>query len=478
MSLKNNALSGVEWTTTSMIIVTMLQFLQLAVLARFLNPSDFGLMAILMVIIGFSQAFMDMGVSSAIIQKQNVTNSQLSSLYWLNIFSGVLLTLVVISISPIISNIYQQPRITNLLILLSSTFIIVAIGNQYRILCQKKLQFNEMAKIDIISAFISFFVAIYFAYNNWGVYTLVFAMLSQALVSSLLFLYIGLKHHHIPSFTYKHHELKDFYSFGLFQMGERSVNYISANIDKLLIGKMIDLQFVGFYNMAWQLVIFPLAKINPIVNKVAFPIYAKIQNDKEALNKYYNLSVKALSLITIPVLAFLAFFSTDIVLIVFGEGWKQTATLVTVLAFVGILKALGNPGGALILALGHANVGFWWNIFWALSVSITLYVTLIYFPTIEAVAFSLLGLSFSVGMIWHILIAKIGQVRYWGISLHFFKVTVVTTTISFISYFSVYYLEIKMPIFRVLLAGLICLILYTPYLLIIEKPLLKQLKKD
>lgn len=461
-----------------MVIVTILQFLQLAILARFLDPSDFGLMAILMVIIGFSQAFMDMGVSSAIIQRQNITHSQLSSLYWLNIFSGVVLAFIIIAISPILSNIYNEPKIKELLVLLSSIFIIVAIGNQYRILCQKKLQFNVMAKIDIISGIISFLVAIYLAYNNWGIHTLIFTMLSQALVSSILFLYIGLKYHHIPSFTYKQHELKGFYSFGLFQMGERSVNYISANIDKMLIGKMIGLQFTGFYNMAWQLVIFPLSKINPIVNKVAFPIYAKIQNDKEALNEYYNLSVKALSLITIPILAFLAFFSIDIVVIMFGEGWIQTATLVTILAFVGILKALGNPGGALILALGHANVGFWWNIFWALSVSITLYVTLIYFPTTEAVAFSLLGLSISVGMIWHILIAKIGQVNYGGIVLHFIKVTLVATIISFISYFSVSYLEIEKPILRVLLASIICLILYTPYLLIIEKPLINKLKRN
>jgi O-antigen/teichoic acid export membrane protein len=478
MSLKNSAISGVKWTTVSMVIVTILQLLQLSVLARYLEPTDFGLMAILMVVIGFSQAFMDMGISNAIIHYKNITHSQLSSLYWLNILAGMLLAIIVISLSPIISLFYEEPRITGLLIALSSVFIIVSLGNQYRILCQKNLLFNLMAKIEIVTAIFSFLIAIYFAYAGSGVYALVFAMLTQAGVSSALYLYVGLKYHHIPSFTYNHKELKGFYSFGIFQMGESSLNYLSANIDKILIGKMVGMQAVGFYNMAWQLIIFPLAKINPIVNKVAFPVYAKIQDNTQILNRYYSLSVKTLSLLTVPILVFLSFFSVDVVLIVFGEGWEKTATLVTVLAFIGVGKALGNPGGALLLSLGRADVGFWWNLFWGACVSITLYLVLLFFPSAEAVAFALLGLNFTVGMIWHILIAKIGRVSYLSIFLHFVKVIVVTLIIAGIALLSVNYFNLETPIFRVMLAGMICLTLYVPYLLVVEKSLLKSFKKD
>ncbi|URQ99026.1 MOP flippase family protein [Pseudoalteromonas sp. SCSIO 43095] len=478
MSLKSSAISGVKWTTTSMVIVTILQLLQLSILARYLDPTDFGLMAILMVVIGFSQAFMDMGVSNAIIHRQKISNSQLSSLYWLNIISGTLLALLVIVLAPLIASFYEEARLNNLLIILSSVFIIVSLGNQYRILCQKELLFNLMAKIEVVTASLSFIVAVYFAYSGWGVYALVFSMLTQALTSSILFLYVGLKNHHVPTFSYKHSEMKGFYSFGLFQMGEKSVNYISANIDKLLIGKMVGFQAVGFYNMAWQLIIFPLAKINPVVNKVAFPVYAKVQNDPKALNRYYSLSVKILSLLTVPILAFLSFFANDVVLIVFGKGWEQTALLVTVLAFVGIGKALGNPGGALILALGRADVGFWWNVFWASTVSVTLFIVLSYFQTVEAVAFTLLALSVTVGVIWHVLIAKIGRISYLGIFLHFSKVVVVTITIAWFAKQSVHFAQLEAPILRILLAGVVCFMLYAPYLFLVEKPLFKSFKKD
>ena len=92
---------------------------QLMILARYLTPSDFGIMAILLVVIGFSQAFMDMGISNGIIQRQNITHSQLSSLYWLNVLSGIVVALLVIFIAPLLAIFYQEPRLNELLILVS-----------------------------------------------------------------------------------------------------------------------------------------------------------------------------------------------------------------------------------------------------------------------------------------------------------------------------------------------------------------------
>ena len=95
MSLRNEAISGVKWTTVSSVIVAVLHLLQLSILARFLEPSDFGLMALVMVVIGFSQAFLDMGISAAIIHKQEITKDQLSTLYWTNLLAGFILFVII-----------------------------------------------------------------------------------------------------------------------------------------------------------------------------------------------------------------------------------------------------------------------------------------------------------------------------------------------------------------------------------------------
>jgi O-antigen/teichoic acid export membrane protein len=476
VTLKKQALGGVRWTTASMMIVTVLQFAQLSILTRFLDPADFGLMAVMMVVIGFSQAFQDMGISHAIIQRQEISHIQLSSLYWLNIAAGVLLCLIVLAISPVVADFFDEPRITGLMAVLSSVFILVAVGNQYRVLCQKALDFRTMEIINVIAAAAALAVAIFFAVGGFGVLTLVYAMLTQAGLASLMFLWVGLRRYHKPSFVYRHSELKGFYGFGLYQMGERSINYISANADKLLIGKLVGMNVTGFYNLAWQLIIFPLSKINPIVNKVAFPVYSKVQHDSAALNRYYTFSVKALSIVTMPLLAFLLFFSHEVVRIVFGEGWSATAELLPALALVGILKALGNPGGAIILALGRADVGFWWNVVWAISIVSALTVGLLLSPSAHTAVYILLGLSVTFGMCWHVLIARIAKVDYGPIAKHFLKLFAVVMAIGWLGSWVVEMTGLNNALVRVVIGGIVCGLTYATYLFLYEKQMFQMLK--
>lgn len=478
MTLKKQALGGVKWTSASMFIVTALQFVQMAVLARFLDPADFGLMAVMMVVIGFSQAFQDMGISNAIIQRQNITHTQLSSLYWLNIAAGATLSLIVLAISPLAAMFFDEPRITGLMAILSSVFVLVAIGNQYRVLCQKELNFRTMEAINVVAAIVALIVAITLAVKGYGVLTLVIAMLTQAGLASVLFLWVGLTRYHKPSLVYRHSELRGFYGFGLYQMGERSVNYISANADKLLIGKLVGMNATGFYNLAWQLIIFPLSKINPIVNKVAFPVYSKVQNDPVLLNRYYTFNVKALSTVTMPLLAFLLFFSNEVVRVVFGEGWNATAELLPALALVGIIKALGNPGGAIILALGRADVGFWWNIFWAISIVAGLTLGLMTSPSAHTAVYVLLGLSLSVGMIWHVLIAKVAKVEYGPVTKHFLKLFVVVMGIGWLGSLLTDLMNLTNPLLRILVGGFSCALFYGLFLYLFEKPMFQMLRRN
>lgn len=477
MSLESKAIAGVKWSTVSMVAVTFLQLGQLTVLARYIAPEEFGLMAIIMVVISFSQSFMDMGISNAIIQRRTITHTQLSSLYWLNIFSGIILFTILFCITPLIVNFYNEPSIKEPLWILSTIFIIMSTGSQYKTLCQKELQFNYIAKIELTANSLAFVVAVTSAIKNMGIYSIIYGYLTQASIMSALYIFIGIKKHHIPSLTYKHGDLKGFYSFGLYQMGTRAINFLSANIDKILIGKMLGMQQVGFYNMAWQLIIFPLSKINPVVNNVAFPLYSKIQGDKESLRNYYSITVRGLSLITVPILAFLFFFSEDVVLVAFGEGWKVTANLVTILSMVGILKALANPGGAILLAKGYVRIDFWWNIAWSIILASAIYLTLKFSVKVEAVAWSVLIVSLSFGIIWHFIISKFGEIKYSSIIFHFIKIIAICFCIAFFSKFAADFIGLANAICRLTIAVVICLALYAIYLVLFEKQILMNIRK-
>lgn len=362
MNLQKQTVSGLKWTGLSTSIVSLLQLLSLAVLSHFLSPQDFGLIAVVMVVIGFCQTFMDMGISNAIIHRQNISHAQLSSLYWLNIFSGFVLTLIVILAAPWVSAFYGMPEMTTLLYILAPIFIITAAGNQYRILCQKELQFKRMAIAEISAALASFIVSVILAVLNYGVYSLIGGVLVQAALSTILFLYFGLKHHHCPHLIYRHSDVKSYLSFGLFQMGEKSVNYFNSQFDILLIGKILGAEATGIYFIAKSIAMRLFQIIAMIATKVTVPMMAKIQNEPEMLQYIYHKTIHYISLCVFPLFIALSLTAAPIIQLAFGAQWEAATPVLQLLCFLFLIRATDNPLGSLLIAKGRADLGFYWNL--------------------------------------------------------------------------------------------------------------------
>lgn len=359
MSLREDASSGVKWTTLSSLTNTIIQFLLVIVLARLLNPTDFGLVAIVNIVIGFAQLFSDAGISAAIIHHRHVSSEQLSSLYWLNIFSGVILFGILILISPIAALFFDDPRLTKLFYLASLNFLIIPIGQQFQILFQKELDFDSITKIEMSSNLFGAIIALLTAFFNLGAASIIIGQISKVSLSSFLLLKKGIKKHK-PQFIFSLSNIKGFIGFGLYQMGQKSLNYFYSRIDQLLIGKLLGPTDLGYYNLAFNLVIQPISRINPIVNRVAFPVYAKIQHDSKKLKSGYFETIKYLTLINFPLLVGIAVVAKSFVLIFYGEKWEPSIILIQILAIVALIRSMGNPVGSLLLAKGRADLGFKW----------------------------------------------------------------------------------------------------------------------
>lgn len=360
MSLQKSAASGIKWTTVSSITTTALQFIQLAVLARLLSPEDFGLMAMVAVVIGFAAAYADMGISAAIIHRQDATREQLSSLYWLNLLAGLLVYLIVLAVTPAIVALYGEPRISELMPLITLTFLINPLGTQFQLLLQKNLRFRRLALIEISAALVGASVAVVTARFGQGVFALIWGTLSSNATSTVLLLIVGLREWR-PQWHFRSVDLKGYLSFGCYQMGERSVNYFNSTLDQLLIGSLLGAQTLGYYKLAWSLAIQPIGRINSILTRVAFPLFARIQNEPERLQKGFLLVLRMLSIVNAPLLLGLAAVAPLLIAVVFGEQWIPAVPLVQVLAFVTLMRSMGNPVGSLLLAKGRADLGFKWN---------------------------------------------------------------------------------------------------------------------
>jgi len=313
-----------------------------------------------MVVIGFARLFSDMGISNAIIYRQDNTRDELSSLYWINIGLGIIIFGIICIISPLIVSFYHEPRLNNLILMISFIFLITPFGQQFQVLLQRELNFNMLAIVTIIASVINTFTAIVMALYGMGVYSLIWGQLAGSFLHTLLLILWGCRNSR-PSLHFSRRDLKGYLGFGLYQMGERSINYFNANLDYLIIGSLLGATSLGYYTLAYNLILKPLLMINPIITKVAFPVFSKLQNNATMLKTWYLKVLQLLSTVNFPILAGMAVVAPIAIPLALGEKWLPSVVLIQILSVVGILKSIGNPMGSLLLSKGRADLGFKWN---------------------------------------------------------------------------------------------------------------------
>lgn len=361
MTLRRQALKGVTWTGLGAVGVLAAQMTQLVVLARLLRPEDFGLMGMVLIVIGFSQAYADVGVSGALVHHRDVTREELSSLYWLNVMVGVLLFVLLWLSAPLVAGLFHEERLVPLLRGISATFLILPLGKQFEVLLQRDLRFDVLAKQDVVAAAASAILAVTAAMLGAGVWALVLGTMATIVTRTVLLLVAGLGAHR-PALHFRRTDLERFVGFGAYQMGERTVNYIADRLDQFVIGSLLGAVPLGFYTLAYNLTAQPVGRLNPIVTKVAFPIFCRVQDDQARLRRGYMAIVKLLTSVNAPLLLGLVAVAPRLVPSLFGAQWTPSIPLVQVLSLVALYRTIGNPVGSLLLAKGRADLGFNWNV--------------------------------------------------------------------------------------------------------------------
>ena len=361
MSIKEKAISGVKWTSISTAVVAINGLLKISVLTRFLDKSDFGLIAITMFVLGFTELFIDMGLSIAIIHKQNISRKEYSSLYWINFVFSILLCVLIIVATPWIADFYNEPELLKILPLMSVILILSAIGRQFKTIEQKNLNFKRIAIVVISSSVFSLLLAVVLAIKGFGVYSLVYAYLAQYLISNLSFFIIGIKKNQIMlSFSYQ--EAKPFLKIGIFQVGSQMINYFNRNLDILIVGKLFGSEILGGYSLAKQLVNRPTKMINPVLTRVGAPVLAKFQHDISQLKKNYLRLINLVASINLPIYAIMILLASLLVEILYGSQYLDIVILVRILAAAMLVRSILNPVGSLVVATGRTDLEFYRNI--------------------------------------------------------------------------------------------------------------------
>ena len=330
-------------------------------------------MALATVVVGFAQAYADVGMGNAVIHRQDATHRQLSSLYWLNVLAGIAIFCVVQILAPLLAGFWHAPVLEQVTRWCAVIFLIEPLGQQFRLQMEKELHFGLLAAIEIGASMMAITVALYTALHGAGVFALVWGQLAGTTCKAVCLVILGWSKAP-PSFCLEINELKGFLRFGFYQMGERSINFLGFNLDKLLLGSLLGMQALGYYNVAYQLMSKPYLVFNPILTRVAFPVFSRMQDDVARMRKVFLKMISIVALIMFPTYALAIALAKPLLDIKLGSTWQPAVGIFQILAVLGFFYSLGNPLGSLLLAKGRTDIGFYLNLF-----MISLYVPAIWF---------------------------------------------------------------------------------------------------
>jgi len=373
--MANRIVRGLGWTTASSVVRNLVILLQLAILTRFLDRADFGIIAIAHLFVSFTAMFLDMGISVGIIHRLDITNKEYSSLFWLNILFGVALTSGLFALAPFITAGYHSQELTIVVQLICFTIFFSALGTQQRTYCQKKTYFGRLALIEIIGAFIILVVAVVTAIMGYGVYSLAYSTLAGAIFMNVTHLIIGLIKDSRLQFHFSLSETVPFLKIGIYQVGSSILDFLTRELDILIISATLGLEFLGVYNIAKRVPTAIYSFIQPIVGRVFAPLLAEKQGNINVLKANYLKLSKTLSWISFPMYLLLAALSPTVIAVVFGANYLDGVPVMMVFCLRYSFNGVNGVCGALQIATGRTDIGLKWTMYLIASTSLVYYAT-------------------------------------------------------------------------------------------------------
>jgi PST family polysaccharide transporter len=326
-----------------------------AILARLLTPSDFGLIAMVLVFSNFLSIFEGLGLTGAIIQRKELSDEALSSTFWTNVGLGAFLTLALAASAPFVAAFYSQPLLIPLVVFISTTFFIGSFANVQQGLLARRMNFKALAIIDFCAIAFSGPIAVFLAFSGYGVWSLAWYTVLTTLVTVIL---TWIYARWVPRFLFGLQHMKGLLGFGANLTGFSFVSYFAQNIDNLLVGRFLGSAALGFYNLAYNLLVLPTSTISNVVGRVMFPALSTIQHDKQMVRDAYVTANRYIAAVAFPLMIWVLVTAPQLVRVVYGPKWIPVIPLIQIFALAGIEQSIGTNVSWIFMSQGRADLLF------------------------------------------------------------------------------------------------------------------------
>ncbi len=353
--------AGVRYLAAGTLAVNIGRLALLLALSRLLPATAFGVLSLATAVVSFSSFFVDAGVSNVFYQAELKDDKARSSLFWLNVLLGFCLATVLVLFSPVLARFYAIPDFHFVLSFAALGLVFTAVAAQHRVLLRRMMRFDLLVKIESIAFVVNAVVTLIGVIWGYGVYAMVAGTLLNNLVAEIGYLWAGGKQL-LPGWVFSPAAVRPFLAFGLYQMGERLSNFLAERSDVFIIGKVLGPGPLGLYDVMKQLLSRPESLINPVIAQATLPMMAKKSSNMLFVRKIYFKGLETSNTLNMAVMGLVFCAAEPFLAIVTGPQWAGEADTFRWLAAYFIVHASFNPVGALLLAKGRADLGFWWNL--------------------------------------------------------------------------------------------------------------------
>jgi O-antigen/teichoic acid export membrane protein len=369
-SLSKKVSKGALWVTAATLCARGLNVASAIILARLLAPEDFGLMAIAMAIVVFSQGTTQTGFESALIQKQDRPEDFLDTAWTFELTRSLILFLITFLTAPLFASFFNEPRAVTILRVISLTLVFQGLRNIGVVYFRKNLDFKKQFFLEIVPLAANIFVVIPLAFSLRNVWALVWASLSASVATCLISYAM---HPYRPRLDFNLNRAKILFKFGKWILSSSIIVMISEQGITMFVGKFLGIPILGFFNRAGVFSTMILQQVSEIVWKVGYPAYSQLQHHPERIKQAFLKTLQLLTFIGIPMAGGLFVLSYDFVHLFLSDKWLPVIPLMQILCLQAILNFINTPAGIAFQASGRPAIGVKIAMLGVIILAVTIY---------------------------------------------------------------------------------------------------------
>jgi PST family polysaccharide transporter len=461
-TVRNQLIKGTAYSALAKYSGVVISLIVTAILARLLSPEDFGIATVATIVISFLSLFSSFGFEPAIIQFKNLTNNDYSNIFSFTFWIGIFLTVAFYLIAKPISHFYQNDSLIIILRLLCINLLFATLNVVPNALIYKDKLFRFIAIRSFIVQVIGGIVSVFAALLGAGVYALIIAPIFSSVI---IFILNIRKFPQKLALTFGIESLKKILSYSLYQFLFSILNFFSKSLDKLIIGKGIGMDLLGFYEKSYRLMMLPVQNITYVMNPVIHPVFSDLQSNLEKMAKSYEKMIRVLAFLGFSISVLLYFNAEELVLILFGHNWIRSIPSFEILSLSVGFQIILSTSGSIFQASNSTKHLFIFGLITSLISLSAVVLFLVIYNTIESVAWAVtISSVINFGIIYLVMYKRILNRGLINLLKLFPSPLFISVILISVNILSDMLFSIKSPLISLIISGSLSLIVFVLYI--------------